>query len=128
MALSREERLKDRRVFRNISCLRKLRQEKFLKYFQLYYFCKQKQEISSEIELPKVAFVVKKKDVKLATDRNYLKRKFSEAYRKLKDKNPEIISILANYKYLIFFVKPDCENLAFSQLQDILLKAFNFAR
>ncbi len=76
---------------------------------------------SSQFDMPtKVGFVVSKKNIKLATKRNKIKRQLREIYRNF---------VLCNVKYninkylsLVFVVKSQCYNQNFNLLKEKVLE------
>ena len=67
----------------------------------------------------KIALIVTKKKIKLATDRNKIKRKIREAYRLNK------FTLIKKKYHMIFFYRPD-KIQSFRNIEISVLRFFNF--
>ncbi len=113
MALPKNEKLKDRSVFRKIYKLKLIEQNPYFKLFARFSFEPGKKA------LPKVGLVISKKKLKSAVKRNLCKRRIEEAYRVSQARlAPEIFS----FDCLIFFIEADVLNAPFSALIELITK------
>ena len=76
---------------------------------------------SSQLDMPtKVGFVVSKKNIKLATKRNKIKRQLREIYRNFVLCNQEYN--INKYLSLVFVVKSQCYNKNFNLIKEKFLE------
>jgi ribonuclease P protein component len=73
--------------------------------------------------LPMVGFVISKKICKNATDRNKMKRRFREAYRKISAQVGQAAPI-QNWYALVFVIKDKALTISWSEIGGIMNNAF----
>lgn len=112
MKFSKDERLKKE----------KLIQELFEKGSSFYFFPFKviiKSNPEQKHRFHQVLFSVSKRNFKRAVDRNLIKRRMREAFRKNKN------AIAASEKLMIAYIYTAKEILTFAQIQERLVKTFN---
>ena len=111
MVLPKSEKLKIRAIFRRSNRLELIARNKFFKLVG------QSWQTSGNLNrFPQVGLVLGRKKVKLAHERNRIKRRLEEAYRLHKTE----LWFVHKYKYLIFFPEAICLKVNFEELVENL--------
>ena len=116
MTLPKKEKLKNHLVFKNLKSLNLLNKNKFFILLGRPWSDKVKPKV---LDFPQIAFIVSKKKVKLAVNRNKAKRRLGEAYRILQ---PELKDKIQRFQYLVFLLHENIVNAKLTDLIDCLKK------
>lgn len=114
MTLRKKEKLKNHFVFKNLKSLNLLNKNKFFILLSKTWPPKADQKV---LDFPQIAFIVSKKKVKLAVNRNKAKRRLGEAYRLLK---PELKDKIQKFQYLVFLLNENIVNATLADLMSCL--------
>jgi len=115
LAVPKSQKIKSRRVFRNLSSLHQLAKT------DNFRLLAKKRSIPKLTGYPQIALIISKKQLKSAVRRNRARRKVEEAYRTSQPLIPD--NLIQRFQYLVFLLNANAQEANFLELQRQIINA-----